>query len=107
MENKELTEIDRQLIASSRSILALTQTAVDQMKKGNDTVVEMVANVWVYNKDILKQLTEARSVADFSGIGLHETRRALEAAKENLVFLKSSDVLDSALNWLVSLKIFT
>lgn len=58
MENKALTELDRQLIASSRAMFAASQIAVDQMKRGPNMAMEVVANVWVYNKEVLKQLSE-------------------------------------------------
>ena len=36
-----------------------------------------------------------------TGIGLHETRRGLEAAMENLNSLKQSDFLGKTVDWLV------
>ena len=42
---------------------------------------------------------------DMTGIGLHETRRALESAMDNLSSLKQSNFLGKTVEWLVSGKI--
>ena len=41
---------------------------------------------------------------DMTGIGLHETRRALESAMDNLSLLKQSNFLGRTVDWLVSKK---
>ena len=43
---------------------------------------------------------------DMTGIGLHETRRGLEAAMENLNSLKQSDFLGKTVDWLVIFLLF-
>ena len=43
---------------------------------------------------------------DMTGIGLHETRRALESAMDNLSLLKQSNFLGRTVDWLVSKKKF-
>ena len=45
-------------------------------------------------------ILQAKSVNDVTGIGLHETRRALEAAKESMASLKQSELIDKTINWL-------
>ena len=41
---------------------------------------------------------------DMTGIGLHETRRALESAMDNLSLLKQSNFLGRTVDWLVSIR---
>ena len=62
----------------------------------------MMGNVWKYNQDLVKQLSEAKNFNDVTGIGLHETRRALEAARDNMAILQKSDVIAKTVDWLVS-----
>jgi len=100
MENKELTELDRQLITTSRALRAAAKTAVESMGRGPGVVTSIMANVLKYNQELVKQLSEAKSVNDVTGIGLHETRRALEAAKESMASLKQSELIDKTINWL-------
>lgn len=45
---------------------------------------------------------QAQSINDVTGIGLHETRRALELSMDNLALLKQSDVLAKTVDWMVS-----
>ena len=54
MENKELTELDRQLITTSRALMAASKQAVDTMGKGPI----MMGNIFRYNRELLKQLGE-------------------------------------------------
>lgn len=100
MENKELTELDRQLITTSRALRAAAKTAVESMGRGPGVVTSIMANVLKYNQELVKQLSEAKTVNDVTGIGLHETRRALEAAKESMASLKQSELIDKTINWL-------
>jgi len=100
MENKELTELDRQLITTSRALRAAAKNAVESMGRGPGVVTSIMANVLKYNQELVKQLSEAKSVNDVTGIGLHETRRALEAAKESMASLKQSELIDKTINWL-------
>lgn len=58
MENKELTELDRQLIMTSRALLAASKVTLEQVGRGPNKAMEMMANMWLYNKEILKQLSE-------------------------------------------------
>jgi len=100
MENKELTELDRQLITTSRALRVAAKNAVESMGRGPGVVTSIMANVLKYNQELVKQLSEAKSINDVTGIGLHETRRALEAAKESMATLKQSELIDKTINWL-------
>ena len=100
MENKSLTELDRQLITTSRALLATSKSALEVMGKGPMGMMQLMSNMWRYNQDLLRQLSGARSVADVTGIGLHETRRALESAQENMALLKQSKSLGKTIDWL-------
>lgn len=101
MENKELTELDRQLITTSRALKQASINAVEAMGNGSNMAMGTMNNVWKYNQELLKQLTEARSINDITGIGLHETRRALEAARENMALLQKSEMINKTVDWLV------
>lgn len=100
LENKELTTVDRTLISTSRALLAASKNAVDQMNKGQTMAYGLMANIWTYNRQLFKQLGEAQSINDVTGIGLHETRRALELSMDNLALLKQSDVLAKTVDWM-------
>ena len=100
MENKSLTELDRQLITTSRALLATSKSALEVMGKGPMGMMQLMGNMWRYNQDLLRQLSGARSVSDVTGIGLHETRRALESAQENMALLKQSKSLGKTIDWL-------
>jgi len=100
MENKELTELDRQLITTSRALRVAAKSAVESMGRGPGVVTSIMANVLKYNQELVKQLSEAKSMNDVTGIGLHETRRALEAAKQSMATLKQSELIDKTINWL-------
>ena len=102
MENKSLTALDRQLITSSRALLATTKATLELMGKGPSGMMQLLSSMWSYNQDLLKQLSGAKSMADVTGIGLHETRRALELSMDNLALLKQSDVLAKTVDWMVS-----
>ena len=100
MENKSLTELDRQLITTSRALLATSKSTLEVMGKGPMGMMQLMGNMWRYNQDLLRQLSGARSVSDVTGIGLHETRRALESAQENMALLKQSKSLGKTIDWL-------
>ena len=104
MENKELTEIDRRLISTSRALLGASRSAVTQVSKGQFMIFDLFNNIWNYNKQLFKQLSEARTMNDMTGIGLHETRRALESAMDNLSLLKQSNFLGRTVDWLVNIR---
>jgi len=102
MENKELTELDRRLITTSRALRAASKNAVDAIGQGPNVAMTTMSNLWKYNRDLLKQLSEARNINDVTGIGLHETRRALEVAGENMTILKKSPVISKTVDWLAT-----
>ena len=60
MENKELTEIDRRLISTSRALLGASRSAVTQVSKGQFMIFDLFNNIWNYNKQLFKQLSEVR-----------------------------------------------
>jgi len=100
MENKSLTELDRQLITSSRAFLATSKSTLELLGKGPMGMMALMGAMWRYNQDLLRQLSGARSVSDVAGIGLHETRRALESAQENLHLMKDSKAMAKTIDWL-------
>ena len=72
MENKELTELDRQLIMTSRALLAASKVTLEQVGRGPNKAMEMMANMWLYNKEILKQLSEVHYTAEITdGVSKH------------------------------------
>jgi len=100
MENKSLTALDRQLITSSRALLATSKATLELIGKGPSGMMQMMRDIWGYNQAIIKQLSGAKSMADVTGIGLHETRRALESAQNNMEMLKSSKAIEKTIDWL-------
>merc|ERR1719232_2015735 len=54
MENKELTELDRQLITTSRALRAAAKNAVESMGRGPGVVTSIMANVLKYNQELVK-----------------------------------------------------
>ena len=64
MENKELTEIDRRLISTSRALLGASRSAVTQVSKGQFMIFDLFNNIWNYNKQLFKQLSEVRKKND-------------------------------------------
>ena len=100
MENKSLTALDRQLITSSRALLATSKATLELIGKGPLGMMQMMRDIWGYNQAIIKQLSGAKSMADVTGIGLHETRRALESAQNNMEMLKSSKAIEKTIDWL-------
>ena len=62
MENKELTELDRRLITTSRALRAASKNAVDAIGQGPNVAMTTMSNLWKYNRDLLKQLSEVNIV---------------------------------------------
>jgi len=101
-ENKDLTDFDRRVIGLVQRVSETRQAAIDTVKEAPANFVVVVQGSVQYVGGVLKHLTEARSVSDLAGIGLNESRLAMEGARNKLPFVNSFGILDGAINWAAS-----
>lgn len=102
MDDKELTELDRRLIQLTRSVLATTRMLTENVREVPAKSLEAARTSIAYFQGVLSHITEARSISDLTGIGLNESRRALENIKEVVPLTKNFELLDRVIDWMVS-----
>ena len=65
MDNKELTEMDRQLITTSRALLSASRLTLEHIGEGPKRMAQCMTNIWRYNQELLIQLSEVQFIFRF------------------------------------------
>jgi len=102
MDDKELTELDRRLISLAHRLTGTGQAAIETAKEAPAKITGAVQGSVKYVGGVVKHFSEARSLTDLAGIGLNESRIAMEGARNNLPFVNNFGILDGAIDWTAS-----
>jgi len=101
-ENKELLEVDKQLINLGRAAVSKSKDIKEDIQQLPSKAWDAGATTWSWTKQTFGHLSEAKNISDLAGIGLYEVRSVLLKGQEKFDVLRNSTLLDGAISWLAS-----